>query len=242
MLNGLFDMDKPFWRWMGKIPDIIGLSLCWYICCLPLITFIPASCALFDSVSRTIMMDDTGCYKRFFRTFVKELKQGIPLSIFWIVIAAISLIGTLILSQMQAKDTFFSVFSAFYLVSIVMMIPYLGWLVALQSRYHNSFIGLHINTFRFFVGRLWGTLAILLITVAVVIICLLHPITYALLVAAPALITILHTIPIERGFRKAFPNDYEDGLPVYTEQDRIAIRAIKKAKQEEAENAASEEN
>ena len=86
-------MDKPFWRWMGKIPDIVLLSLCWYVCCIPIITIIPASCALFDAVSRNLMMDDKGCYKRFFRSFVRELKQGIPLTILWLIIGTIAFYG-----------------------------------------------------------------------------------------------------------------------------------------------------
>ncbi len=240
MFKGLFDMDKPFWRWIGKVPEIIGLSFCWYICCLPIITIIPACCALFDAVSRNLMMDDKGCFKRFFRTFIRELKQGIPLTILWLIIAAISVYGCLILLQLASQETFFSFFSIFYQVMILMMVAYLGWLIPLQSRYKNSFIGLHLNAMRFFFGRLWGTLAILLTTVAVIIVCFLHPYTFCLLAIAPCLIAIIHTIPVERGFQKAFPNDYEDGLPVYTEQDRIAIKAIKKAKQEEAENEENE--
>ena len=74
MFGGFFDMDKPFWRWMGKIPDLILLSLCWYICCIPVITIIPASCALFDAVSRNLMMDDKGIYKRYF--FRCEVSAG----------------------------------------------------------------------------------------------------------------------------------------------------------------------
>lgn len=241
MFKGIFDMDKPFWRWLGKIPEIIGLSLCWYICCIPLITIIPASCALFDAVSRNLMMDDTGCFKRFFRSFIRELKQGIPLSILWIIIAVVSVFGSMVMMELASQgDTFFSFFSIFYQITILMMVGYLGWLIPLQSRYKNSFISLHINALRFFFGRLWGTLAILLITVGIVIVCFIHPFTSCLLIAAPCLIAIFHSIPVERGFRKAFPNDYEDGLPVYTEQDRIAIKAIKKAKQEEAENAENE--
>ena len=234
-------MDKPFWRWMGKIPEMLGLSLCWYICSLPLITFIPASCALYDAVSRNLVLDDPGCFKRFFRTFIKELKQGIPLSILWIIITAISLYGSFILNQMGSVNTALSIFSVVYLVMMVMMIGYLGWLIPLQSRYRNTFIGLHVNSLRFFLGRFWGTLGILLITIGVVVICFIHQITFVLITVAPCLIAILHTIPVERGFKVAFPNDYEDGLPVYTEQDRIAIRKIKQAKQEEAE-ADLEEN
>lgn len=233
MFGGLFDMDKPFWRWVGKIPEIIGLSFCWYICCIPLITIIPASCALFDAVSRNLMMDDKGCFKRFFRSFIRELKQGIPLSILWVIIGAVTIFGNRILLADAQNSSVFGSFSVIHLIASIMMIGYLGWLVPLQSRYNNTFIGLHVNALKFFLGRLPGSGLMLLITAGVVIISIIHPYTYCLLVCAPCLIAILHTFPVEKGFQIAFPQDYEDGLPVYTEQERIAIRAIKKAKQEE---------
>ena len=239
MFKGLFDMDRPFWRWLGKIPEMIGLSLCWYICCLPIITIIPACCALFDAVSRNLMMDDKGCFKRFFRSFLRELKQGIPLTLFWLLIAFIAFFGLNIMRQMAEAGGFYATFYLFYLIMLTFMIAYFSWLIALQSRYNQKFIGLHINALRFFFGRLLGSLGMLLTIIVIVFLCLFRY-TLFFVVIAPCLIAILHTIPVEKAFQKAFPNDYEDGLPVYTEQDRIAIRKIKKAKQEEAEAAENE--
>lgn len=240
MFGGFFDMDKPFWRWVGKIPDIVGLSFCWYICSIPLITIIPASCALFDAVSRTLMMDDKGCYKRFFRSFVRELKQGIPLSILWIIITIIAFFGNQILNAGIEFSSLFSTFSALHLVMMITMVGYLGWLIPLQSRYNNSFLGLHINALKFFLGRLPSSGLMILTSVGLVLLAIIHPYTYCLLVFVPGVIAILHSLSVEKAFQIAFPQDYEDGLPVYTEQERIAIRAIKKAKQEEAQNAEEE--
>lgn len=242
MFKGLFDMDRPLWRWLGKIPEMIGLSLCWYICCLPIITIIPASCALFDAVSRNLMMDDKGCFKRFFRSFLRELKQGIPLTLFWLLLGFIAIYGSLILRAMAVAGTgkFYAAFYLFYCIMLVLTFAYLAWLVALQSRYNQKFIGLHINALRFFFGRLFGTLGLLFSFILVIAICMIRYTSF-LIVLAPALVAVLHCRPVEKAFRIAFPNDYEDGLPVYTEQDRIAIRRIKKAKQEEAEAAKYED-
>lgn len=239
MFGGFFDMDKPFWRWVGKVPEIIALSFFWYICCIPVITIIPASCALFDAVSRNMMMDDKGSFRRFFRTFWRELKQGIPLTLFWLVIALVAFYGDQILIANAAVNSTFGIFSLVFRIMLLMMAGFLAWMIPLQSRYQHKFIGLHINALRFFLGRLPGTGGMLLTTAVVLILCFAHPYTYCLLICAPCVIAIFHTIPVEKAFMIAFPNDYEDGLPVYTEQDREAIKAIKKAKQAEA--AAAEE-
>ena len=240
MFGGFFDMDKPFWRWMGKIPELIVLSFFWYICCIPVITIIPASCALFDAVSRYTMMDDKGSFRRFFRTFWKELKRGIPLTIFWLVIAVIAYFGDSILLQNAQESSTFAMFSIMYRIMILFMIAYLGWLVPLQSRYYNSFMGLHVNALRFFLGRLPSTGLMLLSTALVVILCIAHPYTYCLLVFAPAVIAVLHTTQVEKAFMIVFPEDYVDGLPVYTPEQRAAALEISKAKKAERE-AANEE-
>ncbi len=241
MFGGFFDMDKPLWRWIGKIPELIALSFFWYICCIPVITIIPASCALFDAISRYTMMDDKGSFRRFFRTFWKELPRGIPLTILWLVIALAFFFGDNVLAYNASQSIVFATLHLMYRIMILLTVGYLGWLVPLQSRYHNSFVGLHINTMRFFLGRLPGTGAILLTTVAGIILCIAHPYTYCLLIIVPALIAVFHTIPVEKAFQKVFPDDYVDGLPVYTPEQRAAALEISKAKLAEAEAAENEE-
>lgn len=240
MFGGFFDMDKPFWRWMGKIPELIALSFFWYICCIPVITIIPASCALFDAISRYTMMDDKGSFRRFFRTFWKELKQGIPLTLFWILIAVFAFFGDSILLAQAQNNQVFAALSIVYRIMQLLTIAYLCWLIPLQSRYHNTFINLHFNSLRFFLGRLPSTALMFLISVAVIVVCFIHPATFCLLIVAPALIAVLHSLVVEKAFMKTFPNDYVDGLPVYTPEQRAAALAISKAKKAEAE--ASEDN
>lgn len=240
MFGGFFDMDKPFWRWIGKIPELIALSFFWYICCIPIITIIPASCALFDAISRYTMMDDKGSFRRFFRTFWKELKSGIPLTLFWLVIAAVTYFGDNIILYQAENNSTFQIISVVYRIMILMIIAYLGWLIPLQSRYYNNFVNLHVNALRFFLGRLPSTGLMLLITVLVVIVCLAHPMTYCLLVVAPAVIAVFHSVQVEKAFMRVFPDDYVDGLPVYTPEQRAAALEISKAKKAEAEAAAEE--
>ena len=213
MFRGLFDMDKPFWQWIGRIPAMVGLSLCWYICCIPIITIIPASCALFDATSRGLMKDDEkSAFKRFFRSFRNELKRGIPLTVLWLIITALVFYGFVFVSHN------FGALSIFYVITALLLVAYLSWLIPLESRYKNGFIQLHINALRFYFGRLPGSLIMLLSTAGVLVVTFMHPYTYFLAAVAPCLIAILHSFQIEKAFQTVFPEDYIDGLPIYTEQ------------------------
>lgn len=232
MFNSLFDFDKPFWKWIGRIPEMFLLSLCWYVCCLPIVTIIPASCALFSAVSRNLLRDEKGCYSRFFRTFWKELKQGIPLTLIWLAVGLLAYYGDCILSA-AGDASGAAMFSVVYRIMILMMLGFLSWLVPLQSRYNNTIASLHINSFRFFLGRLPTTGLLLLYTALVLLVCFFNSFTLILLLIAPCLIAVLHTRPVEKSFARVFPQDYEDGIAVYSEEEREAIRAIARANADE---------
>lgn len=209
MFGGLFNLERPFWRWMNRIPQIVVLSLFFYICCIPVVTIIPASCALFDAISRCTVPDESGCYARFWRTFRRELKQGILLTIFWLVIALIALYGDQVLSLNAKNNSTFAILSLGYRIMLLSMVAYLGWLIPLESRYYHSFAKLHLNALSFYFARLPGTLLMLFMTASVLIFSIAHPLTYFLLALAPGLIAVFHSFPVEKAFRKAFPADYD---------------------------------
>lgn len=239
MIRNLFDMDRPFWRWVGKIPELTALSLFWYICSIPVITILPASCALFDAVSRCTLPDDKGSFRRFFRTFWQELKQGIPLTLFWLVLAFIAHFGSSIIALGAKEDPVMQFMYIAYLGLILLTAACLCWLVPLQSRYHSKFLNLHINSVRFLLGRLPGTGLMLLTTALIVIVCTAHPTTNCLLLVAPAVNAVFHALVVEKAFQAVFPDDYVDGVLVTSEEDRAAAQEIAKAKQ--AEKDAAEE-
>lgn len=207
MFSRLFDMDNPFWRWVGKIPDYLGLSLLFYLCCIPVVTIIPAACALFDAVSRCTVLDERGCFARFFRTFYKELKQGIPLSLLFLAIVLIALYGRHIIQYSKANSDILQIFSLMYLIILISIVSYLHWLVPLQSRYYHSFFHLLRNAFLFSICRLPGTVGMFLISAAVLFISTLSPYTLPMLLIAPGLTASFHSYIVERGFEKAFPQE-----------------------------------
>lgn len=209
MLGGLFNMDKPFWRWMNRIPQMVILSLCFYVCCIPVVTIIPAACALFDAISRCTVPDEAGCYSRFFRTFKNELKQGIPLTIFWLAIAVIALFSDRVLAFNAQNNSTFALLSYVFRIVLISTMGYLCWLIPLESRYYHSFWKLHINALSLYFGRLPGTALMLFLAASVVIFSIAHPLTFFMLVIAPGLIAVLHSFTVEKAFRKIFPQDYD---------------------------------
>ena len=76
-MSRLFSPDGLLWKILNSLTDIFALSLIWLFCCLPVITIGPATTALYDAVTHGIRYQETGLYRRFFRTF-KALTDMTP--------------------------------------------------------------------------------------------------------------------------------------------------------------------
>ena len=83
MARGWFDVSNPFWHWFSKLLDAGGLSLMFLAGCLPVVTVLPSCIALYDAVSRGLVNNAGGHYRRFLKTYWQELKRGIPMTILW---------------------------------------------------------------------------------------------------------------------------------------------------------------
>lgn len=81
MFESLFNYDNPFWRFMGKVGDLLILNFLFLICSLPLVTFGASLSALYYSVFRLYEGKGGGTVAGFFHAFKQNLLQGSLLGI-----------------------------------------------------------------------------------------------------------------------------------------------------------------
>ena len=91
-MGGIFNPENHFWQWLSKFCDIFGLSLCWLVCSLPVVTCGAATCALYDAVCHGIRRGEPGVYVRFFRTFAREFKTATLATLPFLLLAVLFLI------------------------------------------------------------------------------------------------------------------------------------------------------
>lgn len=88
-MNTLFNLDNGFFRFMGKVCDMILLDILTLVLCLPVVTIGPALTALFY-VTMKIVRDEEGYVLRgFFKSFKQNFVQGFLLEL---IVAAAALI------------------------------------------------------------------------------------------------------------------------------------------------------
>lgn len=75
-MKRFFNPDNPVMVFLGKLADMMLLSLLWFVCCLPVLTIGPATTALYFAVMR-INHPDGRIFKDFFRSFRQNFWQGL---------------------------------------------------------------------------------------------------------------------------------------------------------------------
>lgn len=88
---GILNMRNPFWRFLGKLFDVVILNLLWTLCSLPLITVGAATSAVYYVCIGLIREDVSSSAKAFFRVLRRDWKQAVPMGL--ILLAVMVLLG-----------------------------------------------------------------------------------------------------------------------------------------------------
>jgi uncharacterized membrane protein YesL len=78
---GAFQYDNPLMSAMVRIANMMIVSFFWVLCCLPVVTVIPATAALFHTTAKVIRENGNGVAGDFFRALKGSLRKGLPLSL-----------------------------------------------------------------------------------------------------------------------------------------------------------------
>ena len=65
MFHSFFDSESPFFCLLGRVLDIVVLSVLWLICSLPIVTIGPASAALYYSCAKCLRYKEPHPYGSF---------------------------------------------------------------------------------------------------------------------------------------------------------------------------------
>lgn len=204
MSRRFFDPQNSLWYWFGKVPDTLLLSLLWLILSLPVLTLPAASAALYDCVARNMRHDEKGLYRRFFRTFRKELLRSVQIAPVWAILAAVLAFGYRSITAQADQSSTMAVYALVYQISLLIPIAVFFWLIPIESRFVYSFSQLHKTAVAFTFSYLPRTAMLLVLTFLAVTVCRYVPILTILL---PALIAVLHSLVIEKVFEAHTPEE-----------------------------------
>ena len=210
-MNQIFNPENFFWKCFDKMADVVGLSLLWFMCSLPVVTIGPACAALYDASARCVRGGEGSPYGRFLRPFRREFKSGALCSLTWGTALLLLFFGhniALDLARQSGSKPMLALAAA-YLVLLLVPAGMLCWLFPLLSRFQYTFRALNKAALQFWFAHLPSTLAMAALLAVCVNICfqLLLPVC-----CLPCLLALAHSLFAERAFQRHLsqeepPND-----------------------------------
>ena len=208
-MNKLLNPDNAFFTFMGRLFDLVVLSVLWLLLSIPIVTIIPATSALYYSVVKVVRRDRGYLAKEFWRSFRQNLRQGSLCSIIIIVAIFVMVIDfNYALVLMGQGEVIGSAFFGVFLVISVLIFAILMYLCPILSRFEMKFTGLFKTAFFLSARHIVTTVCLLILFVVVLLGC------YIILPGMflfPAFGVLISSYLIEPIFKKYVPSKQSVG-------------------------------
>mgnify|MGYP002679895882 FL=1 len=140
MLDGVFNMDNPLFRFVNRIADMIVLNVIFLVSCVPIFTIGPALTALYYVAINTWGREDGYIFKMYIKSFKENFKQS---TVMWLILLAVGIILSVDVwywvSQWKVTGT--GIYKPLTVVSVVMLMVYLmifTFVWPLLAKFNNS--------------------------------------------------------------------------------------------------------
>ncbi len=162
-------LDSRLYRWLDNLSNFFFLNILWLLVCIPLITFFPATAALFAVVRDWVRGKEQGFFMPFFRYMRENFVQSLVIGLVW------GIVGLVLVADFLFVRSITSWMRTPLLVLLVVMgLAYLGTAVNLfpvMVHYRAGWLHIIKNSFlialRSPVLTLFGLLMVMLAGLAV---------------------------------------------------------------------------
>lgn len=135
---GAFDYDGFLVKMLVKAANMMIVSFFWLISCIPVLTAIPATAALFHTTSKVIRQSGSGVMRSYFSALRGSLKKGIPLSLICIIFGLLLYTALDFGRQMWKTGIFWTLYYAFGFFLAFVFLTMLLFIPPSLSRFESS--------------------------------------------------------------------------------------------------------
>lgn len=196
---GIFNMDGGLVKSLGKITDMICLSILFIISSIPVFTIGTAATALYYTVYKVIRNDRGYIFKEYVNAFKNNFKQTTPV---WLLVMLISVVLGADIYIVRAWGENGSKIGALVVVFLVLAAFLLGWvlyLFAYMARFENTRKQSMKNAVLIGLIHLPWTVLLIVMALAAAVVMYITPVT---IFFVPSLFTLLESFILEKIFWK----------------------------------------
>lgn len=202
-MNNIFNLNNPFFQFMGKVFDLLVLNMLWLICCIPIVTIGPATTAMYYVAMKIARDDYNGVARPFFHSFKQNFLQGLVLTVIFIVVGAVLFFDYrfCLLFEGIAEKIMIGAFIFFGVVYLMIV----SYTFPLLSQYTNTIGGTIKNALFLALTKMGTALEIVFLNLAPILILYFMPETAGwiipiLLFLAPAFLAFTNSMLFKKVF------------------------------------------
>ena len=198
MAGRIFDPDNIVFHPLGKLADVLMLSLMWLATSLPLFTLGPATAALYDVSVKCLRQEETSPYSRYLSSFRLNFKVGALATLtVWAEGALLWFLRGRLLAFALAEPAGVAVYGAFC-VAAVFLVGSMSYYFPVLSRFTFGVGGLISVSLRLAAAHLPTTMLLGVLSLGAILLCVNF--VFPVLVV-PAVGALLSSFLLERIFR-----------------------------------------
>lgn len=199
----MYDRKYAFFEVMGKIADAAALSLLWLLFCIPVVTIVPSSAALYYSVVKNLRRGRGKLPAVFWKSFRGNFRQGVVLTVLTGVYGMVTVSWLLFAGQFAAASfqgmLYKIIARSFLLFGVLSQVYLCPVLSRFQGTVKTILLGTVYMSYRYLFTSLCAVGMLAALSAAVYV----FPLS---ILAAPALYMYLLSFPAERNMKKYAEN------------------------------------
>ena len=185
--------------------DMLLLGLLWLLCCLPIVTIGPASCAFYHAIVKCVRHGRGHAASTFFKALKENFKPAFLLWLSFLLLICLWLVDMYAMNLLDPEGTkLMSGISAYLIIPVLIPLP---WVFAYISRFDNSVW----DTLKFSVflsiKNLARTVMLLLIAAAFITLGWIFPALIPLLPGFCCLLMSFQTEPVFKAITSELESD-----------------------------------
>lgn len=214
-MGSIFSLDSPLMRGLGRIADMMILSVLWIVCSIPLVSIGASTTALYTMTLRMVRDEEGNLISGFLQAFKENFKQATAIHLILTVLAAFLYVYLQIVSMLpeQMKLIFWAatvLFGFIWLMEMLFVYP-------VQARFENTLGNTMKNAWLIAASNVPMLLGVIVISVLPVLTVLLNTMLFFRMLPlwiflAPGLIAWLNSFLFQICFRRYLPEEEEDKM------------------------------
>lgn len=172
-MDKMFKEDSMFAKITTNIFDLIVLNLLWLLFCLPVITIVGSTSALFYATLKMAESNSEQVVKDYFYSFKQNLKQSIGITLIMLVVVAVLFADFYLLRQMSGQIA--AMLYGIVIVGALVAIAVFSYVCAMLARFENGSMNMIKNAAKLALVNVPKTIVITAWNVMPFLIVLLAP-------------------------------------------------------------------